>query len=125
MGMSKNVTGLAVAVALFNVVVWAPAAAQEKAVAAVPGSAVSSPFGEKALDQKVLARQRGGTDPGVLNDLKLNGVVSDNRASNLVTGNNIISDGALSGASGVPLVVQNSGNNVLIQSATIINVQVK
>ncbi len=86
---------------------------------------LQSLFAEKVLDQKALAKQRGGTDPGVLNDMKLNGVVSDNRASNLTTGNNAITDGAFSGVSGVPLVVQNSGNNVLIQSATIINVQVK
>lgn len=105
----------------------APAVADEEiaATAALANPPLQSAFGVKVLDQKVLAKQRGGTDPGVLSDMKLNGVVSDNRASNLVTGNNAITDGALNGVSGVPLVVQNSGNNVLIQSATIINVQVK
>ena len=86
---------------------------------------VKSRVGGKILDQKALATQRGGTDPGVVNDMKLNGVVSDNRASNRTNGNNAITDGAFAGVGGVPLVVQNSGNNVLIQSATIINVQVK
>lgn len=104
-----------------------PAIADDKLV--VPAAQASAPFqnlfGNKILDQKALAKQRAGTDAGVLNDLKLNGVVSDNRASNLTTGNNAITDGAFTGVSGVPLVVQNSGNNVLIQSATIINVQVK
>jgi hypothetical protein len=55
----------------------------------------------------------------------LKGVVADNRASNLTTGNNVIAEGSFSGMVGLPLVVQNSGNGVLIQNATIINLQVK
>ena len=86
---------------------------------------VGNPLGAKVLDATALSRQRGGTDPGTLSDMKLNGVVGNNNASNLTTGNNTITDGAFAGVNGVPLVVQNSGNNVLIQSATIINVQVK
>ena len=43
----------------------------------------------------------------------------------LATGSNVIADGAFSGASGLPMVIQNSGNNVLIQSATIVNVQLQ
>jgi hypothetical protein len=38
---------------------------------------------------------------------------------------NVISDGAFSGSVGLPMVIQNSGNNVLIQNATIVNVQLK
>jgi len=57
--------------------------------------------------------------------MKLNGIVSDNQAYNLVTGGNSISDGAFAGTSGMPTVIQNSGNNVLIQNATIVNVQVQ
>lgn len=84
-----------------------------------------NPLGAKVLDSVALGKQRGGTDPGTLSNMKLNGVVANNNASNLTTGNNTISDGAFAGINGVPLVVQNSGNNVLIQSATILNVQVK
>ncbi len=85
----------------------------------------ASPFGTsvKPVDLKVLERRRGGTD--VINDSKLKGVVSDNRAVNVTTGSNIITEGAFAGTQGLPLVVQNSGNNVLIQNATIVNVQVK
>jgi hypothetical protein len=90
----------------------------EKAVPVRP-----NPLGVKPLDAKALATKRGGAD--VVNDMLLKGVVADNRASNLTTGNNTISDGSFSGLVGVPLVVQNSGNGVLIQNATIINVQVK
>jgi hypothetical protein len=83
----------------------------------------SNPLGVKPVEAKVLVGKRGGTD--VVNDMMLKGVVADNRASNLTTGNNVIAEGSFSGMVGLPLVVQNSGNGVLIQNATIINVQVK
>jgi len=82
-----------------------------------------NPLGLKAVDAKTLAARRGGTE--VLNDMTLKGVVSDTRASNLSTGNNVIADGAFTGTVGLPMVIQNSGNGVLIQNATIINLQVK
>jgi len=82
-----------------------------------------NPLGVKAVDAKTLAARRGGTE--VLNDMTLKGVVSDTRASNLSTGNNVIADGAFTGTVGLPMVIQNSGNGVLIQNATIINLQVK
>ena len=81
------------------------------------------PLGVKPVDAKVLARKRGGAD--VVNDMQLKGVVADNRAINVTTGSNLITEGAFANAAGVPMVVQNSGNNVLIQNATIVNVQVK
>jgi hypothetical protein len=82
-----------------------------------------TPLGVKPLDRGTLASQRGGTES--VSEMWLNGVVSDNKAINLTTGSNLITDGALTGASGLPMVIQNSGNNVLIQSATIVNIQVK
>ncbi len=75
------------------------------------------------MDAKALAMRRGGAD--VVNDMLLKGVVAGNRASDLTTGNNVIADGAFTGTVGLPMVVQNSGNGVLIQNATIVNVQVK
>jgi hypothetical protein len=83
----------------------------------------ANPLGVKALGAKALAAERGGTE--VLNDMTLKGVVADTRASNLNTGNNVIADGAFTGTVGLPMVIQNSGNGVLIQNATIINLQVK
>lgn len=82
-----------------------------------------NPLGVKPVDTKALTARRGKAD--VVNDMLLKGVVADNRASNLTTGNNVIADGSFTGMVGLPLVVQNSGNGVLIQNATIINVQVK
>jgi hypothetical protein len=102
---------------------------------AAPALAVSVPeyppadirrnlFGSKPMASSALAARRGG-DYRVFNDSKLKGVVADNKASNLTTGMNVISEGAFAGSSGLSTVIQNSGNNVLIQNATIVNVQVK
>lgn len=84
----------------------------------------ANPLGIKPVEANVLAGRRGGADV-VNNDMLLKGVVADNRASNLTTGSNVISDGSFTGMVGLPLVVQNTGNGVLIQNATIINLQVK
>jgi hypothetical protein len=53
----------------------------------------------------------------------LNGTVSDNSANRVVTGQNSITQGSFANASGLPTVIQNSGANVLIQNATILNVR--
>jgi hypothetical protein len=85
--------------------------------------ASSNPFGSQPVSNKTLNARRGGER--VFNDAELKGVVTNNVASNLTTGMNVISEGAFSGSSGLPLIVQNSGNNVLIQNSTIVNVQLK
>lgn len=82
-----------------------------------------NPLGVKPVDATALTVRRGKAD--VVNDMLLKGVVADNKASNLTTGNNVIAGDSFTGMVGLPLVVQNSGNGVLIQNATIVNVQVK
>lgn len=77
----------------------------------------------RSVDAGVLAASSGGTD--VSQDMTLNGTVSNNNADHVLTGANVISSGSFNGAAGVPMVIQNSGNNVLIQNATIINVQLQ
>jgi hypothetical protein len=67
--------------------------------------------------------QRGGTD--VHNTANIDGAVANNTATNVVTGNNTIDSGSFANMSGIPVVIQNSGANVLIQNATIINLQFK
>jgi hypothetical protein len=81
------------------------------------------PFGSKPIAAHELAARRGGER--VVNENQLKGAVSDNRASNLTTGMNVVSEGAFSNSSGMPTLIQNSGNNVLIQNSTIVNVQLK
>jgi hypothetical protein len=88
------------------------------AVATTDGLGFGAPA---ALDQ--LEESRGGTD--VHNDMKLDGVVTGNSAVNVATGSNTIDSGAFANMSGIPVVIQNSGANVLIQSATIVNLQFK
>lgn len=64
---------------------------------------------------------RGGA--AVRNDMDLNGVTSGNSAFQVQTGNNTIDAGSFANMSGLPVVIQNSGANVLIQNATIVNLQ--
>lgn len=71
-----------------------------------------------------LERLRGG-DGGSASTATLDGVVSGNSATNVITGGNAIVAGSFAGATGIPIVIQNSGANVLIQNATIINLQFK
>lgn len=75
--------------------------------------------GEYALDQA-----RGGTDT-ITNEARLSGFVTGNSASYVSTGANTIDGAAFANASGIPIVIQNSGANVLIQNATIINLQLR
>ena len=81
-------------------------------------------LGSKAVPLAVLEQQRGGADVH-LSDIKAVGSVSEVKAYDLTTGNNVVDGGSFSGASGLPTVIQNSGNGVLIQNALILNVEVK
>lgn len=83
----------------------------------------ANPLGIKPVESKALDIRRGGTD--VFNEMMLKGVVANNRASHLTTGSNAITEGSFSGLVGIPVVFQNTGNGVLMQHATIINVQLK
>lgn len=116
---------------------WSPAAQSEEGEASRgeppicwshdlrpwPDAAPTTLLGARPVDAQALGQQRGGAQ--TLSLMKLQGVVADNAASDLVTGHNVITEGAFSGAAGLPTVIQNSGNNVLIQNATIVNVQVQ
>lgn len=75
-----------------------------------------------SVDSATLDAQRGGTDT-VNNNMQLNGGVTDNVANHVITGSNSIDAGSFANMSGIPTVIQNSGANVLIQNATIINLQ--
>lgn len=103
----------------------APPSAQASRPAQATSTTTSGLLAMRPVDSEQLARIRGGTDTlDTANFMNLRGNVSNTRATDLVTGNNSISDGAFSGSVGLPMVIQNSGNNVLIQNATIINVRI-
>lgn len=94
----------------------------EEATGLDSGGSSEIQFGGRQLNGEGLADLRGGA---VKNEQTLDGLVRDNQAYNLTTGGNLISEGAFAGSSGLATVIQNSGNNVLIQNSTIVNVQFK
>ncbi len=49
----------------------------------------------------------------------------DNRAVGTLSGDNVIGGSAFSSSSGLPVAIQNSGNNVIIQNAFILNMELK
>jgi hypothetical protein len=89
-----------------------------------PGTAATAWAEASVVDDRELAQQRGGADLH-LNENNASAIVRDNVATNLNTGNNSINGDSFSGMSGVPMVVQNSGNNVVIQNSTILNLQLQ
>lgn len=110
----------------------APGTVTNAVPSTVPSVASAAPatiagFG-KVVDADDLSQQRGGSDLGnavPVGGILAHGTVSDNRAIDVVTGANTIRDGAFTNASGIPVVIQNTGANVLIQSATVVNVQLR
>lgn len=78
----------------------------------------------RVVNEAALAAQRGGADLSV-NENNARATVQDNVARNLTTGNNTITENSFSNVTGIPMVVQNSGNNVVIQNSTILNLQMK
>jgi hypothetical protein len=77
-----------------------------------------------AVPSTSLESLRGGDgNVNTTNVADLRGRVDGNTASNVVTGGNVVQDGSFANASGISTVIQNSGNNVLIQNGTVVNVQ--
>jgi hypothetical protein len=89
-------------------------AATRTPVIAGLGSGVSS---------SVLANLSGGSY--VSEQITITGNVSDTSTENVSTGMNWIGGGSFGNAAGLPIVIQNTGNSVLIQNATVVNVQMQ
>jgi len=105
----------------------ATAAAASPEASSGDGPAKADPLAA-SVDDGQLGTSRGGAELQSPVNLNLNqnnstGSVSGNVATNLTTGTNNISDSAFSNSAGVPVVIQNTGNNVLIQNSTILNLQ--
>lgn len=86
----------------------------------VPNDAAFGP----AISNFALGTHRGG-DVRVTNTNNLDAQLYDNTAISNVTGSNFVTSEAFSSNSGFATVVQNSGNNVIIQNATVLNLQMK
>lgn len=72
------------------------------------------------ISDEGLSANRGGSALQ-FSEMRLDSKLVDNQAIANVTGSNFVTQSAFSGASGFSTVVQNSGNNVIIQNATILN----
>ena len=95
-------------------------------IASVPTALVTSQFGV-AAGRAALENERGGSEAAVTSPGSIisGGTVSSNRAVEVVTGSNAIREGSFANASGIPVVIQNTGANVLIQNSTVVNIQLR
>lgn len=67
-------------------------------------------------------RGQGIKDSIILSSAQLdNNVITVNPGGSVSNGNNVVGDQAFANVNGIPTVVQNSGNNVIIQNSTIVN----
>jgi len=72
-----------------------------------------------------LDEMRGAAlDAEVLGVAIFDAISLNNSTSGTFSGGNIIDNGAFSDSAGLSTIIQNSGNNVLIQSATILNLNI-
>lgn len=125
---ARSLAGLGAVIGL--VIAAGSAFADEPASSQEPTSTVSGPsilLGAAApVSDETLgtesAKAQIQLDKLVVNEQDLDGVVQDNVAINNTTGNNSVSGEAFSDAAGFVTVIQNTGNNVLIQNSTIVNI---
>jgi hypothetical protein len=80
---------------------------------------------DRVVSNEELQRYRGGSDTKVLNFMDIDAALKENTARSNITGGNIVTNGAFTNASGLSTVIQNSGNNVIIQNATILNLEIR
>lgn len=77
------------------------------------------------VSASTLEKGRGGALNVQSSDQRLASTVAGHAAIDVVTGSNTISEGAFGNSQGLPMLIQNTGNNVSIQNATVINVTIK
>lgn len=106
-------------------VVPVTALAAPQAVPADDVDAAADPLFATPVATDALDELRGGTDNKTIitNVSDVNGKVDGNAAINTVSGANLVDGGAFGNAAGLSTVIQNSGNNVLIQNSTVVSVQ--
>lgn len=77
-----------------------------------------------AVSEQTLSDNRGGYTQ-IINTNNLNAELYNNQANNNITGTNIVNGGSFANSSGFATIIQNSGNNVIIQNATILNLKLQ
>ncbi len=78
----------------------------------------------KVQDENLEEMRGTALSPEILGIAVFDAISTNNTTTGTVSGGNTIDTGAFSYSSGLSTVIQNSGNNVLIQSATILNVNI-
>lgn len=83
-----------------------------------------SDFAATAVPLDELAGARGGNALNLaqLSEISEQATLSNNSVTSSMTGGNLLSGGAFAGSTGFATVIQNTGNNVLIQDALILNI---
>lgn len=117
----RSIFNIALAALLMSAVASnADASSPQKSSVAVEDETT---LGLTPVTDGALSESRGAFTPDILdiNNAYQNGNSSGNTSIGGVTGNNFIKDGSFSNTQGLVNVIQNSGNNVLIQSSTIVN----
>lgn len=90
-----------------------------------------APAGEEVefannVSENDLEEHRGTYMPSLtLNVSSISGKVENVSAVNTVSGNNSISEDAFNNTSGLVIAMQNSGNNVVMQNSTIVNINLQ
>lgn len=116
--MFANQAAGALATAVFLLAVNMPLANTEEL-----GTAQDAFFSRTASDE-ILGAQRARAVQD-FNLVLVEGALHDNSAANTVNGSNFITSGSFADANGMATAIQNSGNNVLIQNATILHIELR
>lgn len=93
-------------------------------VAAADDPSMGADFFASPVTDDVLSGQRGREWVG-MSTQTLESLVNNNSATNTVNGANLITGGSFANAAGLATAIQNSGNNVSIQNATILQIQLR
>jgi len=104
---------------LYALTAWPASAEPPPDTGTLPAAGFGTP-----VSADTLADARGGSFQ-TENHMQLTGSTTGNSAQNVATGHNAIESGAFDHMSGLPVVIQNSGANVLIQNAVIVNLQMQ
>jgi hypothetical protein len=104
---------------LFGWALWlAVASADPPAQAAAAEAGFGSPIAESALEE---TRGGDGIDWTQIGWIQMNATQTGNVVYSSVNGANTLGENALSGVSGIATIIQNSGNQVIIQNALVLN----
>lgn len=74
-----------------------------------------------SVSDSELDKTRGTFDAETLGAAVLEATTVNNAVNGGVTGSNTVTEGSFGNAHGVVSLIQNSGNNVIIQNATVVN----